>query len=214
MLPSAQKRLAERFDQLEKSLATVRPGKSHPESIDRSDWERWSTSALNLIKAAFGEASPHYSNLQQVYSAFAGWRQSLESATGVFLAAKDDFENGFSRPIDLVVSGEVLGDFIGLARAALTEGHREVAAVLASAALEDSLKRLAIAEGLHVEDKVMQGVIAALKARGLVGGAQKSLLETLPRFRDFAMHANWTKINAEDVSGVIGFVERFLLERF
>ena len=54
----------------------------------------------------------------------------------------------------------------------------------------------------------------ALKAKGLVSGAHKSLLDTMPKIRDYAMHANWTKITEPDVSSVIGFVEQFLLSKF
>jgi len=56
--------------------------------------------------------------------------------------------------------------------------------------------------------------VNALKSKGLVSGAQKSLLDTMPKIRDYAMHANWDKITAEDVSSVIGFVEQFLLSHF
>lgn len=89
-----------------------------------------------------------------------------------------------------------------------------MAAVLACAALEDALKRFAESNGLNVNDKVMQEVVNALKAKGLVTGAQKSLLDSMPKIRDYAMHANWDKITAQDVGSVIGFVEQFLLSHF
>ncbi|CAJ4657459.1 Uncharacterised protein [Burkholderia pseudomallei] len=60
----------------------------------------------------------------------------------------------------------------------------------------------------------MQDTVNALKGKGLVSGAQKSLLDTMPKIRDFAMHANWHKISDADVGSVIGFVEQFLLTRF
>jgi hypothetical protein len=47
-----------------------------------------------------------------------------------------------------------------------------------------------------------------------VAGAQKSLLDAIPRIRNFAMHADWEKLSAPDVSSVIGFVEQFLLSKF
>jgi len=53
-----------------------------------------------------------------------------------------------------------------------------------------------------------------LKSKGLIGGAQKSLLDSMPKIRDYAMHANWNKITDADVSSVIGFVEQFLLSNF
>jgi len=60
----------------------------------------------------------------------------------------------------------------------------------------------------------MQQVVNALKSKGLVSGAQETLLHPMPQIRDFAMHANWDKIRPEDVSGIIGFVKQFLLEKF
>jgi len=98
--------------------------------------------------------------------------------------------------------------------AALAEGAKDVAAVLACAALEDALKRLALLNNLEVFDKTMQDFVNALKAKGLVGGAQKSLLDTMPKIRDYAMHANWDKITPQDVGSVMGFVEQLLLVKF
>ena len=60
----------------------------------------------------------------------------------------------------------------------------------------------------------MSQVINALKSKGLVSGASKSLLDSMPRVRNAALHAEWDKISEPDVNSVIGFVERFLLINF
>lgn len=133
---------------------------------------------------------------------------------GVFRAAKADFEGGYLFDVDAEISGEIFGDFVSLAKVALSDGAKDVAAVLACAALEDALKRYARSNQLDIDGKVMQSVVAALKAKGLVSGAQKSLLDTMPRIRDYAMHADWGKLTAQDVGSVIGFVEQFLLSKF
>jgi hypothetical protein len=96
----------------------------------------------------------------------------------------------------------------------LSEGHKDVAAVLACAALEDALKRFATANAIEVGEKTIQEVVNALKSSGLVSGAQKSLLDAMPRIRNYAMHADWAKLSEPDVSRVIGFVEQFLLSKF
>jgi hypothetical protein len=85
---------------------------------------------------------------------------------------------------------------------------------LACAALEDALKRYAAPHGLDTGNKTMQDVVGFLKSKGLVSGAQKSLMDTMPKIRDYAMHANWDKITATDVGSVIGFVEQFMLQHF
>lgn len=100
------------------------------------------------------------------------------------------------------------------AKAALAEGNHAVAAVLASAALEDALKRYALLQGLQVEGNTMEEVVNALKSKGLVSGAQKSLLSVMPKIRNQAMHAEWSKLQPQEVGSMVGFVEQFLLSHF
>ncbi len=177
-------------------------------------WQQWATSAQNLLLTVFGKESPHYANFVDAFQKSTGYAHSVNVLKGIFPSAKDDFEGGYVFDVDLRVSGEVFGDFVAMAKHALSEGYKDVAAVLACAALEDTLKRFSAANGLDVGEKSMQEVVGALKSKGLVSGAQKSLLDTMPRIRDYAMHANWEKISAPDVSSVIGFVEQFLLSKF
>lgn len=175
---------------------------------------QWATSALSLIKGVFGADSPQFQNMQKLYDKTSGWVSDMESLRGVFLAAKSDYEGGYLFSLSSQISGELLGDFVSMAKAALSDGHKDVAAVLACAALEDTLKKFAVLNGLRCEDKEMSEVVNALKAAGLVTGAQRSLLDTMPKIRNYAFHANWDKIQAPDVSSVIGYVEQFLLTNF
>ena len=180
----------------------------------RGDWMEWATSCQSLIKATFGVDSPHYINFTETIPNCSGSHYEVNTLKGIFRSAKEDFEGGYVFNVELRVSGEVFGDFVALAKQSLAEGHKDVATVLASAALEDALKRYASVHGLDVGDKSMQEVVNALKSKGLVSGAQKSLLDTMPKVRDYAMHANWDKVSDTDASSIIGFVEQFLLTNF
>jgi hypothetical protein len=126
----------------------------------------------------------------------------------------EDYKGGYFISLSKTISGELFGDFVLLGKRCLAEGNKDAAAVIACAALEDALKRYALSEGLNVQEKSMQDVVNALKSKGLVSGAQKTLLDTMPKIRDYAMHANWNKIAPEDVNSVIGFVEQFLVIHF
>ena len=182
--------------------------------VSGGSWQKWATSCQNLIRAVFGEESPHYTNFAEALKKCGGRDYEIGALQGVFQSAKEDFEGGYVFNVDLRISGEVFGDFVVLAKQSLTEGHKDVAAVLASAALEDALKRYANAEGLNTDNQSMSEVINALKSKRLVSGAQRSLLDAMPRIRNFAMHANWEKISEPDVNSIIGFVEQFLLTKF
>lgn len=183
-------------------------------NVKAGDWMRWATSAQSLIRAVYGENTPHYQNFCQAIKECSGYDNEVMVLRGVFLAAKDDFDAGYVFNVDLRVSGEVFGDFVALAKQSLSEGNKDVAAVLACAALEDALKRYAVSNGLSVDGKTMQDVVNALKGSGLVAGAQKSMLDTMPKVRNAALHADWAKLSESDVASVIGFVEQFLLTKF
>ena len=208
--------IARRFAELEGQVNALR---AHVQdggfaAYNIAEWQQWATSAQNIIRAAFGEDSPHFANFAAAYEKCRGWDNEVDALKGIFRGAKADCDGGYAFSVQATISGEIYGDFVVLAKTALAEGAKDVAAVLACAALEDALKRFALMNGLPVSDKVMQEVVNALKAKGLVGGAQKSLLDAMPKIRDYAMHANWDKINAQDVGSVIGFVEQFLLAKF
>ena len=205
-----------RFDELEiKRISLPTEYDKHFGKPPRNgDAQQWATSAQNLIQAVYGEQSPHYKNFVTAFSNYAGWESQWKILEGVFLSAKEDFEGGYIFDVDLRISGEVFGDFVVLARHSLSEGYKDVAAVLACAALEDALKRFASINGLDIKDKSMGTVINAIKSSGLVEGAQKSLLDAMTNIRNKAMHADWENISAADVSSVIGYVEQFLLSKF
>jgi hypothetical protein len=205
-----------RFGELE---AQIPPGK--PQLADGAapfyhpgEYLGWATGAQNLIRAAFGDASPYHVNFVSALNASTTSYVRVEALKSVFLSAKEALGGGYVFSVELTVSGELLGDFVATAQQALSGGHKNVAAVLACAALEDALKRYAVLNGLTVEGKTMQDIVGALKSKGLVTGAQKSLLDPMPKIRDYAMHANWDKITDQDVGAVIGYVEQFLLSKF
>lgn len=213
----AQEHFGKRFNELSDqmdNLPLYQSSEGRYTSYQTTAWRQWSTSVMNLIRGVFGKDSPHYEHFEQGYQQCAGYTDEVDGLKGIFRAAKSDFDGGYLFNLQASISGEIFGDFIGLAKSALRENSKDVAAVLACAALEDALKRFAESNGLNVGDKVMQEVVNALKAKGLVTGAQKSLLDSMPKIRDYAMHANWEKITAQDVGSVIGFVEQFLLSHF
>ena len=177
-------------------------------------WLSWATSAESLIKAVFGEESPHYINFANVIKNCRGSELSIKTLQGIFLSAKEAFEGGYVFSIELSISGEIFGDFVVLAKQSLAEGYKDVAAVLASAALEDALKRYAKVNGLNVDGATMAKVISAIKSKGLVSGARKSMLDTMLQIRNYTMHAEWEKVNEPEVNSIIGYVEQFLLQEF
>lgn len=98
-----------------------------------AQWQGWATSVQNLIRAVYGEDTPHYINFREFYNKCRGNDYEIATMISLFRSAKEDFEGGYVFNVGLRVSGEVFGDFVVLARQSLSEGHKDVAAVLACA---------------------------------------------------------------------------------
>lgn len=109
---------------------------------------------------------------------------------------------------------EILGDFIALAREAHSEDQKEVVAVLACAALEDSLKQCAKRHGLKVDGESMQTVVHAIKSKGLIRATEGKVLEGLSKVRNDAFHARWEEIDIPSITSILAFTGTFLIKHF
>jgi hypothetical protein len=184
------------------------------ETIDTAKWFSWCTSAMHLLKWVFGESSVHLTEFEKVYNSSHSFSSKTEALGGILSAAKADYEGGYAIKIEASIAGEVFADFVALAKEALNQKQKDVAAVLACAALEDTLKRIGTTNGLDVAEKEMSQVINAIKAAGLIGGGAAKLVDRMPKIRNDAMHANWEKLTEVEIGGVIGFVDQLILAHF
>lgn len=213
------KQIKSRFTQLANEAEQIPLRGDHDDSYsDGPEFHAWAASALSLIHGVFGNDSPHFNRLNSAITKASENTfvplSRLDACRGVFLGAKSDVEGDFVFRLQIQFTGEVFADFVSAAKAAQSEGKHIVAAVLACAALEDALKRFAAMNGIDVDGKSMEDVVNALKSKGLVGGAQKGLLSTMPKIRNQAMHADWEKLTPQEVGSVLGFTEQFLLANF
>ena len=92
--------------------------------VDSEAFHRWASSAMHLVSAVFGEESPHYRNISKAYTAYSGWASNRATMRGVFLAAKTDYDGGHLFRVERVLSGEIFGDFVVAAKAALSGVRR------------------------------------------------------------------------------------------
>jgi len=141
-------------------------------------------------------------------------QNTIEQCHGILRSIASDIRAGRLGSIRLEYQGQVFADFINVAKAALAEGTKDVAAVLAAAALEDTLKRYGQVKGVDVEDKDLSTVVNALKSAGLLSATQGALLKGMVPFRNKALHAEWVKIDTTEVQGILAFVEEFLIKHF
>ena len=116
-------------------------------------------------------------------------------------------------------SGEVLGDFLGLAKAALDDGgddQKNVAAVLVAASFEDTIRRLAAAKTAVSDRPRLEDVVRILKLKvnEVLVGASVATAVGYVKFRNDALHADWKNIQPAAVTSCMAFVEGLLQQHF
>lgn len=179
-------------------------------------------STLNILSNLFGAKSPQVKSLidqrKQIvsknYSTTPALRETCHLVYGILASVKNDIKAGLITDIVIQASGAIIGDFLALAKNELKNGNKDVAAVLSSAALEDSLKRKADELGIKTENKDLSQIINVLKSQGIFSGAEAPIISSYVKLRNSAMHADWSKIQGTDVGSLIGFLEPFLVKNF
>lgn len=180
-------------------------------SVNNGKFRGFRSASLSFLERIFGAHQTYYKEF--IEHVKVSGPSYTEAGINILQAAKAEIEGGWLFTVEGQVSAEIFADFIALAKEAL-EDNKDVAAVLACAALEDALKRVATKENLDVDDKDMSEVINALKAKGVIKGAQAPIVQSYVKLRNKAFHAEWDKFDKESVSSVIGFTEQFLLTNF
>ena len=189
----------------------------------QADIAEIASGAATLFETAYGKHSTQPKQVLELQtqvclgvgilttSELIGFKNSLY---GCLRTLKSDATEGRLVDFQAEARGEVFGDFIALARRALDEDEKDVAAVLACAALEDSLKQCAKNHGLSVDDKNMTTVMHALKRAGVISGSEGKKLEGFVDVRNDAFHAEWEAINVPHLQTILAYTESFLIDHF
>jgi hypothetical protein len=112
--------------------------------------------------------------------------QSILAIKGALTSIKAELDSGFIGTLRGRLTGETLTDFIKLARAVLEEANNDaknVAAVLAAAAFEDVIRRLAHLRGGKDTEKLAD-VLIWLKDMGVLQGSEVGIAQSYLSFRN------------------------------
>jgi len=180
---------------------------------------------LTVLLTVYGPESYQIRTLQQVaeqaffkYPTNTVYAENLTThVLGTLRNLKAEIDGGVIGSLQKRLTGEVLTDFIQLARATVDESEgreKNVAAVLAAAAYEDTIRRMGAAFAGVMGRNDLDEVIGALKKAGVLQSPQLGIAVSYLKFRNDALHADWDKIELPSVHSVLAFVEQLLLKYF
>lgn len=179
------------------------------------EYQAWLSSVTNLIHSIVPSGNPFIEQCDKIIN-----HEDLKTGIsariflrmyGLLLSVKDEWEHRLLRKIEYIVAGATFDDFLDHAAAYHKANKKTEASVLASAVLEDAIKKIATkhnitTSGLSVEplieELVKMGVLTLVKSKRIKAGV-----------RNHALHAEWDQFDIRDVGELIKGTKE-LIEEF
>lgn len=172
------------------------------------EYTQWLNSVASLIKTV---ALPHSHYPNQLDTLLAHDNMAVGVVTlvvkqvhGLLVAARQDWNDGLLRKIEFIIAAATFDDFLDQAQAYFDQGRKMEAAVLASAVLEDSVKKVATKADLDASGMTLDPLVDQLVKAGVLTPVKAKRWKSFAGIRNKALHAEWEHFDLEDVGALLG----------
>ncbi|HHT9105073.1 MAG TPA: hypothetical protein ACFYD7_04280 [Candidatus Wujingus californicus] len=221
-----QDKICERFDEL------LREGAELVQNLPKDQYgfrpwvgdeeipkyQSWLSSASNLIRVVTKEDSYFFEECNRLITHEHMGRgipsQIIQKMQGLLSSAKEEWSKGLLRKIEYVISAAAFDDFLDHASVYHKGNKRNEAAVLASAVLEDTIKKVALKNGIKTDGVSLEQLIEELVKKDIFTLVKSKRVKGNAAVRNHALHAEWDKFDIKDVGELINgtreIIEEFL----
>jgi len=138
----------------------------------------------------------------------------VSDVVGIFKGVEHDIKSGMLTNFRSLIQAEIFADFLEMAEHLLGEGYKDAAAVLLGAVLEDSLRKIADANGVAVlgpkgKPLTLDPLNAALSKKGVYGPLVQKQITSWANLRNDAAHGHFAKYDSGQVQQMQLFVQKF-----
>jgi hypothetical protein len=221
-----KEQIAERFEmlvregqQLVRRLPRARGGNYdfYVEPQTQNEYQAWLSSTGHLIKMV----SPPNSHYPEEFSDLVGGDQMkhsvvpnvVERVYGLLTAAQRDWSDGLLRQIEYMVAAATFDEFLDHAAEYHKGGKKVEAAVLASAVLEDTVKKIAAKNDIAFNGLALEQLVDELTRSQVFTLVKAKRVKAAAGVRNHALHAEWDQFDIKDAGTLIGTI-RELLENY
>lgn len=211
-------KLSERFDQLFDEIKQIEAthGKQNSQltgTIDVIDNEKtltWKVKSKSLLVTTCGKDSQHYEEFikaEKLRSYETQWN-AFKRMKSVFIAAMDDYKNGYLTSLKNLIQAEVFDSELEQAQELLSSGYKLAAAVIAGVVLETTLRDICLQNNLALGK--LDKMNADLAKAGIYNKLQQKRITALADIRNSAAHGKPEEFSDDDVIMMIRDIEQFL----
>jgi uncharacterized protein YutE (UPF0331/DUF86 family) len=134
----------------------------------------------------------------------------LEKVLGVLLSVRAEAQTGLLAKLEYQVFATAFDDFLDHASSFHKSGKAKEAAILVSAVLEDTLKRIATKNGISPEGLTLEPLIDEISKSGVFTTVKAKRMKSYAGVRNSALHAEWDKLDLKDIGNTIEGVRELL----
>lgn len=198
------KRLKELAQEGENLAKTAEPTNKNPELStirDSKGLEAFYASTENSISSLLDIKNAYYTNFVKITEKGKFYPSTVNGVCGIIWSIIDDYEKGTLANIELLVSGDLLGDILEQAQELNDKGYHLPSAVCVRIGIETALKRLASMTGIST-NATASTLKDTLKNANIITSTEKREVETLLHFGNLAAHNDssfsFTKIQIDN----------------
>ena len=133
---------------------------------------------------------------------------------GIFKAVEHDIKSGMLSDFRSLVQAEIFADFLDMAEHLHRDKYKDASAVLLGAVLEDSLRKIADANGVAVlsskgKPLTLDPLNAALAKKGVYNALVQKQITSWADLRNDAAHGHFDQYDSDQVQQMLLFVQKF-----
>ena len=123
-----------------------------------------------------------------------------------------DVDNGLVASVAAIAGAETLDDLLDQAEEYYRKSHKEGAGNLATAVLEDTVRRIARAHKVTEAGVKLDSLITTLTQDDVITSIVAKRCRAAAGVRNATLHAQWDQVTIEDVDSVIRLTRQLLSE--
>ena len=162
-----------------------------------SKYRQWLSSAVNLINHVVSENSYYAKECSKIFDNEQLKRgipsHSIQQIFGLLKSVKEEWENGMLGQIEYSISGATFDDFLDHAEEYHKGNKKTESSVLASAVLEDTVKKICKKNNIETNGKRLDNLIDDLVKRNILTPVKAKRAKASAGVRNRASHAEWEK---------------------
>ena len=178
----------------------------------RPDTISWILSVVNLLEVALPQGNRHLAEAKRLLPKADDtiFPERIANILGILRSAQAEWSRGLLLDLEFRFVGPAFEEFLKHAAEYLAEQRKMEAAILASAVLEDTVKKVTRKFDIDPSNKELDALIGALSAKGVLSKIKAQRLRAAAAVRNKAFHADWNSFDDRDVKQMIETVQELV----